>query len=124
MNIVINNNGRVPIYEQIKNQIKEGIIRGVIAQDEFLPSIRGLSKEIGISVMTIKKAYDELEKEGFIITVPGKGSFVNLQNIELLREEKMREIEIYLEKAIDIAKSLNITKEEILNHYLYLVKGD
>ncbi len=120
MEIIISNSRDVPIYKQIKNEIKNSIIAKELKEEELLPSIRALAKDLKISVMTVKKSYDELEEEGFIVTVPGKGSFVKVQNLELIREEKLKEIEMYLEKAIVIAKELNITKEEILNHYIYL----
>lgn len=120
MNISINNNSGVPIYEQIKEQIKDNIINNNEIDSNALPSIRALSNEIGISVMTVKKAYDELLDEGFIVTIPGKGSYINLDSVKLVREEKIARIEKILSEAIDIAKSLNITKDELLDHYLKL----
>lgn len=120
MNISINNNSGVPIYEQIKEQIKDNIINNNDIDSNFLPSIRALSNEIGISVMTVKKAYDDLLDEGFIVTIPGKGSYINLDSVKLVREEKIAKIEKLLSEAIDIAKSLNITKDELLDHYLKL----
>ena len=120
MNISINNNSGVPIYEQIKEQIKDNIINNNDIDSNSLPSIRALSNEIGISVMTVKKAYDDLLDEGFIVTVPGKGSYINLDSVKLVREEKIAKIEKLLSEAIDIAKSLNITKDELLDHYLKL----
>lgn len=120
MNITINNKSKQPIYEQIKNQIKEGIIKNNIDEKTPLPSIRKLSKDIETSVMTVKKAYDELLEEGFIITISGKGSYINKNSIKKVRNEKINEIEQLLSKAIDIAKNINITKEELLNHYLKL----
>lgn len=120
MNISINNNSGVPIYEQIKEQIKDNIINNNEIDSNALPSIRALSNEIGISVMTVKKAYDELLDEGFIVTIPGKGSYINLDSVKLVREEKIARIEKLLSEAIDIAKSLNITKDELLDHYLKL----
>ena len=120
MNISINNNSGVPIYEQIKEQIKDNIINNNDIDSNSLPSIRALSNEIGISVMTVKKAYDDLLDEGFIVTIPGKGSYINLDSVKLVREEKIAKIEKLLGEAIDIAKSLNITKDELLDHYLKL----
>ena len=120
MNISINNNSGVPIYEQIKEQIKDNIINNNDIDSNSLPSIRALSNEIGISVMTVKKAYDDLLDEGFIVTIPGKGSYINLDSVKLVREEKIAKIEKLLSEAIDIAKSLNITKDEVLDHYLKL----
>lgn len=121
MNIIISNSSDVPIYEQIKIAIKRAINTGVLRENEILPSIRSLAQDLRISVMTVKKTYDELEQEGFIKTVHGKGSFVLPQNLELLREEKLREIEGHLQSAIDIAKSTNISKKEIVEvlNYLY-----
>ena len=120
MNISINNNSGVPIYEQIKEQIKDNIINNNEIDSNALPSIRALSNDIGISVMTVKKAYDELLDEGFIVTIPGKGSYINLDSVKLVREEKIAKIEKLLSEAIDIAKSLDITKDELLDHYLKL----
>ena len=120
MKISINNNSGVPIYEQIKEQIKDNIINNNDIDSNSLPSIRALSNEIGISVMTVKKAYDDLLDEGFIVTIPGKGSYINLDSVKLVREEKIAKIEKLLSEAIDIAKSLNITKDELLDHYLKL----
>jgi len=120
MNISIDNNSGVPIYEQIKEQIKDNIINNNDIDSNSLPSIRALSNEIGISVMTVKKAYDDLLDEGFIVTIPGKGSYINLDSVKLVREEKIAKIEKLLSEAIDIAKSLNITKDELLDHYLKL----
>jgi len=121
MNIIISNNSEEAIYEQIKRQIKNQILNGDLQENEPLPSIRVLAQDIKISVMTIKKAYDELEKEGFINTRQGKGSFVSSKNIDFIREERIKEIEDHLEKIIDISKMTNITKEEIIDllNYLY-----
>jgi Predicted transcriptional regulators len=88
MNIIISNISRDPIYEQITNQVKDNIVRGNISAGELLPSIRNLAKELKISVITTKRAYEELEREGFIETVPGKGSYVSSQNKELLKEKR------------------------------------
>lgn len=113
MRIIISNSSSVPIYEQIKDTIMNQIIAGELKEEEALPSIRSLAKDIRISVMTIKKAYDELEQEGYIITVQGKGSFVAPKNLELIKEQKLKEMESYIEKIIDIAKKYKIEKEEI-----------
>ena len=98
MRILISNSSSVPIYEQIKDTIINQIISGELEENEALPSIRTLAKDIRISVMTIKKAYDELEREGYIITVHGKGSFVAPKNLELMKEQKLKEMESYIEK--------------------------
>lgn len=113
MKIIISNSSKVPIYEQITKQIREQIIKGNIKEAEMLPSIRKLAQELQISVITSKKAYEELEKEGFITTVPGKGTFVAPQSIELLKEKKLKIIEEKLNEIIEESKILNISKEEI-----------
>lgn len=119
MNIKISNE-KAPIYKQIKEQIKNDIASNKINEKTKVPSIRNLANELDVSVMTVKKAYDELLEEGFIITVQGKGSYVNKKAIKKIRKEKIAKIEKLLEEAIDIVKSLNITKEELLTHYLKL----
>ena len=113
MRILISNSSSVPIYEQIKNTIINQIISGELEENEALPSIRTLAKDIRISVMTIKKAYDELEREGYIITTHGKGSFVAPKNLELMKEQKLKEMESYIEKIVEIAKKYRIEKLEI-----------
>ncbi len=115
MRILISNSSSVPIYEQIKNTIMNQIISGELKEEDSLPSIRSLAKDIRISVMTIKKAYDELEQEGYIITVQGKGSFVAPKNLELIKEQKLKEMESYMEKIMEIAKKYQIEKEEIMD---------
>ena len=111
MKIIISNNSSVPIYEQIKNTIKNQILSGELESDTMLPSIRALAQDIRISVMTIKKAYDELEAEGYIVTRQGKGSFVTPTNLEFKKEQKQREIEEYITKIIEIADQYQITKK-------------
>lgn len=115
MKIIISNTSSIPIYEQIKNTIINQIISSELESDEPLPSIRSLAKEIRISIMTVKKAYDELEKEGYIITRQGKGSFVAPKNMALIKEQKQKEIEEYLSKVINISNKYNIEKKEILD---------
>lgn len=124
MKIIISNNSSVPIYEQIKNMIKDQILSGELGSDSPLPSIRMLAKDIRISVMTIKKAYDELEEEGFIVTRQGKGSFVAPTNLEFLKEQKQKEIEEYINKIVDISTQYQIGKEEILNLFEFLYRKD
>ena len=114
MNILINNRNGIPIYEQIYRQIKDNIISDSLQEDDPLPSIRNLAKDLHISVITTKRAYDELEHEGFIYTVAGKGCFVASKNTELLREENLRKIEEHMLSIIQLSKSCNITKEEII----------
>ena len=115
MKIIISNSSSVPIYEQIKNAIINQIMNGELAEDEALPSIRSLASDIKISVMTIKKAYDELESEGYIVSIQGKGTFVAPKNTELAREQAQKDIEDNIQKAIDIANRFNITKKEIID---------
>lgn len=114
MNIAICNSGGQPIYEQIVTQIKNLIMSGEMKEGEALPSMRFLAKELRISVITTKRAYEELEKEGFIYTQTGRGSFVAGQNLEFLREQKLKEVEQHLQEAVNAAKQGAVTKEEIL----------
>ena len=113
MNVLISNSGDRPIYEQIREQIKEQILAGSLAAGEALPSMRYLAKELRISVITTKRAYEELERDGFIETVPGKGCFVAAQNRELLREAQLKKVEEALEKAAEEAKKAGLSKEEL-----------
>lgn len=115
MNIFIDNKSGAPIYDQIYSQIKNQIISGVLQEDEALPSIRNLAKDLRISVITTKRAYDELEKEGFIYTIAAKGCFVAKKNVELLREDNLRQIEEHMQKIIELASSCNLSKDDILN---------
>lgn len=114
MNIIISNTSRTPIYEQILKAIKDEIISGKIKEDTLLPSIRNLASDLRVSVITTKRAYEELEKEGYIYTVKGKGSYVAPQNKELLKEEKLKEIEDKLLEAIDISNSIGLEFEELI----------
>lgn len=113
MQIVISNGNKEPIYEQIKRQIKESILRGELQEGELLPSIRQLAKDLHISVITTKRAYDDLEQEGFIVSVVGKGSFVAGQNRELLREMRLRWIEERLAEVVAESKALDVTLAEL-----------
>ncbi|MBS4220336.1 GntR family transcriptional regulator [Bacillus sp. FJAT-49711] len=114
MNVIISNSIEQPIYIQIKEQIKEQILRGDLAEISPLPSIRKLAKDLQISVITTKRAYDELELEGFIETFPGKGSFVAAQNHEFLKEKQLKMIEEKLNEIIDDSKAFDIGLEEII----------
>ena len=114
MNIIIRNTGEAPIYEQIVIQIKNAILSGELAEGEPLPSIRLLAKELRISVITTKRAYEELERDGFIVTMSGKGSFVAPQNLELLREEQRRELEQHLTQAVAAAKAAGVGRQELM----------
>ena len=115
MNIIISNNSSVPIYEQIKNAIKNAIISNELKEEEMLPSVRNLANDLKISFLTVKKAYDELEAEGFIKTVQGKGSYVLPKNLELLREEKLKELEKNISTVVKLSKIYGITEEEVIN---------
>ncbi len=114
MNILIDNKSGEPIYNQIYSQIRSQIISGGLAENELLPSIRGLAKDLRISFLTTKRAYDELEKEGFIYTVQGKGCYVAPRNAELIREESLRRIEEHIEEIVRIAGNGGISNEDIL----------
>ena len=124
MDIIISNISNQPIFEQVKQAIKHAIATAELKENEMLPSIRNLAQDLRISVMTVKRAYDELEQEGFIKTIHGKGSLVTTKNIELLKEEQMKEIERYIDRIILISKSSNISKEEILDIFEYLYREE
>lgn len=115
MKMIISNSSSVPIYEQIKNQIIEQIMNEELKEDEMLPSIRTLSNDIKISLMTIKKAYDQLESEGYIKSIAGKGTFVAPKNMELALEQAKKEIENNISKSIEIAIKYDIDKSEIID---------
>lgn len=117
MTIIINNSSLQPIYEQIVSQIKEMIMKGELQENQMLPSVRALSKDIKISALTVKKAYDELEAEGFILTVHGKGSFVTSANQEIMLEEKKKEVEQLLEQAIRKGRSCGMSSQELTELY-------
>lgn len=113
MNLIISNSSMEPIYEQIIGQIKSMIMEGKLKEETMLPSVRSLSKDLKISALTVKKAYDCLEQDGFIITVHGKGSFVAPNNKNLLQEEQRREVESALELAIQAGRRCGMKNEEI-----------
>lgn len=113
MNIMISNSSGDPIYEQITKQIKSAILKGELSEGEQLPSIRLLAKELQISVITTKRAYEELERGGFIETVPGKGSYVSGQNQELLKEKRLAELEKKLNEVITESKLIGLSIEEL-----------
>lgn len=113
MNIIISNSGDKPIYEQITAQIKALVMNGELKEGDALPSMRTLAKELRISVITTKRAYEDLERDGFITTVVGKGSFVKAADIRLVREEKLKQIEDLLARAIALARQSAIEREEI-----------
>ena len=113
MNIIISNSSNTPIYEQIKEQIKNKIVSNELKTGELLPSIRSLAKDLRISVITTKNAYEELEREGYVETIPGKGTYVANKNKELIKEEQLQKIEGLIDTAVSIAKISGISKEEI-----------
>ena len=114
MHIFIDNKSGAPIYDQIKTQIKAQIMAGELLPDELLPSIRGLAKDLRISFITTKRAYDDLESEGFIYTIPGKGCFVAAKNTELLREENLKKIEERLDEIVRLGAACRLSREELL----------
>lgn len=114
MHILIDNKSGAPIYDQIYTQIKDQIISGELKEHDMLPSIRGLAKDLRISFVTTKRAYDELEKEGFLYTIQAKGCFVAPKNTELLREENLKKIEDHIEQIVRLAASCNLSREDIL----------
>ncbi|GCD12329.1 GntR family transcriptional regulator [Clostridium tagluense] len=113
MNIIISNSSQHPIYEQIVTQIKTAIMKEALSEGDALPSIRSLAKDLQISVITTKRAYEELERDGFIETVPGKGSYVSGQNKDLIREKRLTAIEEKLTEVTIESKHLNLSLEEL-----------
>jgi len=122
--ILISNASEKPIYEQITTQIRSMIISGELLPESPLPSMRLLAKELRISVITTKRAYTDLERDGFIETVPGKGSFVAGKNTELIREQQLRFAEEHLQKAVDTAKSFGISKLELMEMLEIIYNGE
>ena len=123
MKIIINNSCMVPIYEQIVDQIKSLIRRGEMKENDILPSVRSLSRELRISALTVKKAYDSLEGQGFTVTVHGKGTYVAAANRELLLEEQRKELEADLEQAIQKGRRYGISDEEIRSLFELILEG-
>lgn len=113
MTIIISNSSDKPIYEQIMTQIKNAVISGELAAGEPLPSLRFLARELHVSVISTKRAYEELERDGYIESVPGKGSFVTEKNRELMKEEQFKKVEEYLQSAADTARLSGISLEEL-----------
>lgn len=122
MKIIVSNRSGIPIYEQIKTQIKEAIFSGELHEDDMLPSIRQLAKDLKISVITTTRAYSDLEEEGFVVNVQGKGCYVLPQNKEMARENALRKIEIGLTDAIAAAKAGGIVKSEVFEILSVLYK--
>ena len=123
MKIIINTSSMVPIYEQIIDQIKTMIRKQELKQNDQLPSVRALSKELKISALTVKKAYDELEREGFTVSIHGKGSYVTAANTELMMEEQKKEVEQDLEQAILKGRRFGISDEDIKTLFELILEG-
>ena len=124
MDIIISNSSGAPIYEQICAQIKGKIISGELKEGDALPSIRLLAKELRISVITTKRAYEELERDGFLVTYPGKGSFVAGKNLDLIREEHLRQIEELFCRAKELADQSGLANEELYEMLRLTCEGD
>lgn len=124
MDIIISNANKNPIYDQIASQIKNLIITGELNEGDALPSMRLLAKELRISVITTKRAYEELERDGFIETVTGRGSFVASKNLEFIKEEHLRMAEGYLLQSVDVAKSSGIALDELIEILTALYEGE
>lgn len=122
MNILLDNKSGEPIYNQIYTQIRNQIIRGDLQEHELLPSIRGLAKDLRISFLTTKHAYDELEKEGFIYTLQGKGCYVAPRNAVLIREDSLKKIETHIEQIAHLASVGGISKDEIIEMLLFTLE--
>lgn len=114
MDIIISGDSAIPLYEQITSQLKEKILQGKLEQGSMLPSIRALAKELRVSIITVKRAYEELEQEGFVETTPGKGTYVSMDNRERLREIRMSQIEEKLEEAVSSAKNIGMNLEDLI----------
>ena len=123
MRIIINNSSMIPIYEQLSDQIKTLIRNGELKESDNLPSVRTLSKELKISALTVKKAYDSLEEEGFTVTVHGKGTYVAAVNRQLLLEEQKKEVEADLEKAVQKGRAYGISGEDIRSLFDLIMDG-
>lgn len=124
MFIKLSNASEKPIYEQITEQMKQAILNGTLKPGDSLPSIRSLAKELKISVMTTKRAYQDLERDGFIITFAGKGSFVAERNQDFIREELFKQVEDHIQKAVSTAKLTGMTKDELLELVNMLVEEE
>ncbi len=124
MELIIRNTAGQPIYDQISSQIKAQIIAGTLAPGEALPSIRALAKDLKISVITTKRAYDELEAQGFVTTVAGKGCFVAEKNLNLIREQQLKALEEHLSAAAEAAKSCGVSHSELLDMLRILLEEE
>ena len=124
MDIVISNASNLPIYEQISSQIKALIMNGTLKEGELLPSIRVIAKELKVSVITTKRAYADLERDGFIEVVQGRGSFVSSRNLDFIREEQLKNAEMHLQKAVEIAQVGNISLKELMEMLSLIYEGE
>ena len=124
MDIIIQNSSDKPIYQQIVDQVKDKVLTGVLQPGEALPSMRLLARELKISVITTKRAYEELEREGFLTTQPGRGSFVAEKNLEFAREERMRALEENLAKAVELARGCGVSERELVQLVTLLYSGE
>lgn len=122
MKIILINGSAVPLYEQIKNEVKENILKNKVSEGEQLPSVRTLSKDLKVSILTVKKAYDELEEEGFVESRQGLGTFVAGKDSEVKREELQKKLEEHLQEAINLSIQLNLDKKTILELFEILYK--
>lgn len=124
MNILISNANNQPIYEQIFTQIRNQILSGALAPGEALPSIRALAKDLRVSVITTKRAYEELEKDGFLYTIPAKGCYVAPRNKELLREENLKKIEGHIDEILSLAAACGLSQADILEMVRFAMEGE
>ncbi len=124
MTIIISNSSGQPIYDQIYTQIKSKIIADELKEGDALPSMRTLAKELRISVITTKRAYEELEKDGFIVSITGKGSFVAGKNVELIREEHLKQIEAHMLQIIELSAGCNLGQKELLEMFSIMYDGE
>ena len=124
MQLYIDNRSGAPIYDQIYSQIKDAIVSGQVAAGEALPSIRALAKDLRISVITTKRAYEELERDGFLVSIPGKGSFVAQANLELVREENLKQIESRMQECIALAAQSGLSLNDLCEILTVLYKGE
>lgn len=124
MNIFIDVKSNTPIYDQIYSQIKQQIISGELAENEILPSIRGLAKDLKISFITTKRAYEELEKEGFIYTIQAKGCYVAPKNLELIRETNLKKIEEHIDAVIELAAACEMSGDELLEIIKFALEAE
>ncbi len=124
MKLIISNAGGQPIYDQIVTQIKNLIISGELREGDALPSMRLLAKELRISVITTKRAYEELEREGFIVSMTGKGSFVAGKNLDFIREEQLRKIDEHLQQTVELSRTCGVPLDELIEILRVLYKGE